>query len=90
MDCSRVAIRQNDAKLAKTIRLPDARRHADITTQRSRQKKSQRDFIVQPGVGAPRLRWVVNDKMTSTPKELNCCARNGDATALRLENIWDG
>jgi hypothetical protein len=26
-------------------------------------------------------------KMASTLKELNCCARNGDATALRLENI---
>jgi hypothetical protein len=52
-------------------------------------EKSQRDFIIQPSVAPTKegLRWVVNDKMTSTPKELNRYARNGDATALRLENF---
>jgi hypothetical protein len=39
---------------------------SDIAAQRSRrQKKSQRDFIIQPGVDAQRLRWVVKHKMTT-------------------------
>jgi len=52
-------------------------------------EKSQRDFIIQPGVDAMPswLRWVLNQKMESTLKDLNRCARNGDAILLGLENI---
>jgi hypothetical protein len=46
-------------------------------------QKSQRDLIMQPGVGAQRLRWVVNHEMKSTLKELDRCVCDGDATALR-------
>jgi hypothetical protein len=50
--------------------------------------KSQQDFIIQPSVArCNRATPGVNYKTTSTPKELFRCARNGDATALRLENI---
>jgi hypothetical protein len=52
-----------------------------------RREKSQRDFIIQPGVAVQRLRRETNHKMKTILKELNRCARNGDATALRLENI---
>jgi hypothetical protein len=57
-------------------------------------EKSRRDFIIQPGVDAmvavrKHLRRETDHKMTSILKELNCRARNGDATALRKENILD-
>jgi len=59
-------------------------RASDIAAHDCRRpKKSRRDFIIQPGVDAKRLRRVVNHETISTLKELKRCARNGDATALR-------
>jgi hypothetical protein len=55
------------------------------STNRPRRQrwKSQRDFIIQPGVDAQRLRRETDHRMKSILKELNRCARNSDATALR-------
>jgi hypothetical protein len=53
-------------------------------------KNPERDFIIQPGVDAQRLRRETDHKMKSILKELNRCTPNSDATALRLENAWDG
>jgi len=53
-------------------------------------EKSQRDFIIQPGVDAMPswLRWVLNQKMESTLKDLNRCARNGDAICWGWKISW--
>ena len=48
----------------------------------------QRSKIIQPGVGAKRLRRETVPRMTSTLKGLNHLRANGDATPLGLNLFW--